>query len=385
MRLIAIWVGRLALAGLLVAPSAYAWNPALMLVALFQARSWLAASPDADPAVCTGEWSVPVDAATPYLAPFFPETKASYRVLTLATKDAGRPLAFHIDGIAPEARYWSLHAYDPASGAIVAASSDVEIGAVAGAAYRVDLGAGTGDAPALAFPAGLDSVSLVFRIYAGQGTPPAVKALDAATGAPARCRARFALPDTLRDPAQAAVRNAVFADMLAGQRAAIAAGDATPIRFRVRRAESTGLFANRHVVYAFAPLDPGLGETAEIALRPPPMATRGTAPGVRYWSVCLSGARETSTSACLHDADIAVDADGLARFVIGPGNAAPRAGANRFGWGWFAGTRLLIVRQLDTATPFGGGFAGSFAAVPDGEAMAEDVIGDFAPTGRYRP
>ena len=48
-------------------------------------------------------------------------------------------------------------------------------------------------------------------------------------------------------------------------------------------------------------------------------------------------------------------------------------------------TDELIKPGLYLATPFGGGFGSSFAAVPDGEATAEGVIGDFAPTGRYRP
>ncbi|MBK8458754.1 MAG: hypothetical protein IPL47_17855 [Phyllobacteriaceae bacterium] len=387
MRVLAAWVSRFGLIGLIVLPLAYAWNPGLVLVALFQARSWMAAPAGLDPADCTGDWSVPIDAATPYLAPFFPETRASYRVLTLPAKDGDRPLAFRIDGVAAPARYWSLHAYDAASGVVVAALADIDIGAAEGAKFSVyarPAGPG-GVGPTLAFPPDIERIALVWRIYAGQGSPPRVTALDAATGAPAPCRPVFALPASVRDPTQAAARDAVFAAMLAEQRARIAAGEAAPIRFRARRAENTPLFANRHVVYAFAPLDPALGESAEITFRPPPLKPGADGRGVRYWSVCLGGVRETSTSACITDSDVAIDPDGLARFVVGPGNGAPQSGVNRLGWGWFSGPRVLIVRQLDTATPFGGGFASSFAAVPEGVAAAEGLIGDFAPTGRYRP
>lgn len=404
MRRLAVWTIRLTGAAAASLPILYFWNPAVLLAALFLARSVVNAHDSSGPGDCDGQWSVPVDADMPYLVPFFPETRASYWLLSVDAGPDGKVPALRVQGIAPEARYYSLHAYDAAAGVPVGALSDRGIGVGAGKPFVITVnpsGELHSDAVILAVSPGLKRLGLVWRVYMGTGpqTPPQVTALDSATGVPlGACPTRMALPDSLGDGQEAAARRAAFDAIVADQKARSAAYDPKPVRFLVRHAATTPYFANRHVVYAFAPLDPELGKTVEIAFRPPPMQSPNSATiGVRYWSVCMGGERETSTSACLNDNQIALGPDGAARFVIGPGNGAPAGeladagrGINRLGWGWFTGRRVLIVRQLDDTMPFAGGFPDSFDAVPDFDASrpiegqaADAFIGDFAPRGRY--
>jgi hypothetical protein len=160
------------------------------------------------------------------------------------------------------------------------------------------------------------------------------------------------------------------------------------VRFFVRHPQSAPYFANRHVVYAFGLIERSLGENALAVFRAP-VAT----PQLRFWSVCLSGMRETSTSRCLADHQAKVGEDGFVRGLIGPQDTASRKraqdlGYNHFGWGWFTGARVLIVRQLFRSS--GADFEGSFARVADfdGEKplesqFADSHIGAFAPLVRH--
>jgi len=368
----------MALAGL-----GFAWNPALVLVAGFEAAHWFTSRAGASMADCSGRWSPPIDASLPYLVPFFPETGATYRLLTVDTEIGDRKLGFTVAGIMPQARYASLHAYEAGSGRIVAALADHEI-AQPGAPFSLSVGAPGTQGAALALPAGLDRLTLVWRQYGAAEPPPAVTAsfADGKDGEPS-CPWRLGLPDVLSDATSLAERRAALDAIAAGQAARVAAGDPAPIRFFVLRGVATPFYASRHVIYAFAPLDPALGAAAEITL--PALRLRdGAGPGLRYWSVCLSGERSTATAACLGGEDFAIAADGTVHVTIGDGGALP--------WGWFSGRRLLIIRQLDTAEPFAGGDPASFALVPDFDPArpidgqsAEKVLGALAPVGRYRP
>lgn len=335
----------------------YLWNPAVALVAGFQVAALASGHSGSGPGDCTGRWSPPVDARIPYLAPLFPETAASYRVMFLP---AGGEYA--VEARPVQARHASLQVYDADSGAILE-SHDAVTSPLA-LALRPER-----------------AVALVWRIYLGaeEAALPNVR-LTSADGRP--CKSGFALPSALLDPARAQARRAALERVAQHQRALAAAGDPSPVRFFARRPANEPFLANAQAIYAFALLDPALGDAAHFAFRPPAAGDGG----VRYWSVCLSGLRETSTSQCMHDAQIAVGADGLAHFAVG--DARIDGPVNRFGWGWFTGRRVVIVRQL-----FGPGsrdFPGSFEALPEFDAAgdldalsAHATLGDRGPSGRY--
>ncbi|MFZ1682131.1 MAG: hypothetical protein WAT70_14015, partial [Rhizobiaceae bacterium] len=132
----------LGLAALLsCAAFAYAWNPALVLAASFRAAWWMGAA-SGEGGECTGHWSPPIDARMPYLVPFYPETRASYRVIGLAAADAaGRPYSFRFEGTGRMARYHSVHLYDGGSGDFIAGRSDEALGVAPGERFSLRIGA----------------------------------------------------------------------------------------------------------------------------------------------------------------------------------------------------------------------------------------------------
>lgn len=374
---------------------AYAWNPALVLAASFRAAWWIGTA-GGEGGECTGHWSPPIDARMPYLVPFYPETRASYRVIGLAAADdAGRPYTYRLDGIGRAARYHSVHLYDGGSGDFIAGRSDETLGVGAGEPFTLRIGAAQTGID-LAAPPGVTALALVERIYLGEGSEaaPRLSAFDA-DGAPAGdCPSVLPIPASLRDPARTAERQRSFARIAGRESDLIGAGDAAPIRFYALHAGSVPFFANPDVVYGFATLDPGDGRVALVSVPLPPLRTAGSQmTGFRYLSACLGGERETSTSACLSDTEM--PAGGVAKLVIGGDDEALRAtaaarGAAFLDTGWFTGRRVLIVRQLDTRDPPGGGDPAAYAVAPDFTAAAPldalDLsahLGAAAPRGAY--
>ncbi len=348
---------------LLVLAAAWAWNPALVLVAGFEIAGRLHRHAGDGNGDCTGQWSARIDAATPYLSPFFPETHAGYHVILLETAPQGRPAAWRLEGTVPQARHASIQLYDARSGVLLAAAGNRELGEP-GQPFRVDIGfdpltgASNTSTARLQIPPRIDSIALVWRTYLSlDRIAPTLRQIDAVSGQPmSDCRAAFIIPEPLTDSAEATARKAVFDAELAAQQARIAQGDPQPIRFAVRHAATLPWLANAEVVYAWAPLRRALGETAQIRVRPPAVTPARNAP-LAYWSICLSGYRETSTAACLNGETLVADKDGMVTVTIGGD------GANALPWGWFTGDRVLIVRQL-----YGNperDFEGSLANWPD--------------------
>ncbi len=370
----------------------YIWNPAVVLVAGFETASFLGRHGD-NSNDCTGQWSPGLDADNPYLIPFFPEAGARYHVMVLDAARDGRPVELRISGNLPRARYASFHAYDAETGAILGAIADTQF-APNGGNFAFSIRQDEATASGLTVPKGASRIGLVWRLYLPASAItelPQVRLHDAQTGEPVSvCRHHMTVPQTVSDPDATAQREAAIARILALSREMQAAGDAWPVRFYARHPRSAPYFANQHVVYAFGLLERKLGENVLVTFRLP-MAAKG----LRYWSVCLSGLRETSTSRCLADADVKVGLDGQFKLLIGPQDKASRAraaalGYNHFGWGWFTGARVLIVRQL--FHDGGADFEGSFARIPDfnGQAanplrgqFADANIGASAPVARY--
>jgi hypothetical protein len=372
------------------------WNPALVLVAGFETAGHFVRHGGAGSNDCSGQWSPGIDADNPYIIPFFPESGARYHLMALDAARDGRPVELRVSGRMPNARHASLHVYDAHSARILGALADAELalpGEDFSFAIRQQAEASAG---LLAIAPGSETLALAWRVYLPEGATelPQIRLHDAATGAPlAPCRSRFVLPDAIADRAENNRRNAVTDSISALQARMVAEGDATPIRFYAKHPETTPFYANRQVVYAFAPLDRRLGDAALVEFAVPPPENAG---GPRYWSVCLSGLAETGTNACIADRDVRVGADGIARFIIGATreelDATLHLGDhNGLAWGWFRNPRVLIIRQL-YGEDGSGDFAGSFRRIPDLAAMPADGlqsrfadrhIGDFAPRGRY--
>jgi hypothetical protein len=393
-RLLLVFSGAIAALAVLLA-ALWLWNPALVLVAGFEAAGHFNRNGGTGGNDCSGQWSPGIDADNPYIIPFFPESGARYHLMALdATRD-GRPVELRVSGRMPQARHASLHVYDAKSARILGALADAELarpGEEFSFAIRQQAEGAVG---VLTVPPGSEVLALAWRVYLPEGAAelPHIRLHDAASGVPiSPCRNRFLLPDAIADSAETQRRNAVTDAISALQAKMVAEGDATPIRFYAKHPETTPFYANRQVVYAFAPLDRRLGDAALVEFRVPPTQAVG---GPSYWSVCLSGLAETGTSACIAVRDVRVGPDSVARFIIGATRAELDATLhleeyNGLAWGWFRNPRVLIIRQLHDAGA--ADFPGSFRRIPDLAGMPADGlqsrfadrhIGDFAPRGRY--
>lgn len=380
----------------LIVAGVWFWNPALVLVAGFEAAGHFVRHGGAGSNDCSGQWSPGIDADNPYIIPFFPESGARYHLMALDATHDGRPVELRVSGRIPTARHASLHVYDAHSARILGALADAELGSP-GADFEFAIRQQTEAGPGvLAIAPGSEAMALAWRVYLPEGVAelPQIRLHDAETGAPlAPCVSRFVLPDAIADRKESKRRNAVTDAISALQATMVAEGDALPIRFYAKHPETTPFYANNRVVYAFAPLDRRLGDAAIVEFKVPPPETAG---GPRYWSICLSGLAETGTSACIADRDARVGADGIARIIIGATreelDATLHLGEfNGLAWGWFRNPRVLIIRQL-YGEEGSGDFAGSFRSIPDLAGMPADGlqtrfadrhIGDFAPRGRY--
>ncbi len=382
------------LALLIIAPvGVYLWHPALVLVAGFELAGMLTRHAGAGGNDCTGQWSPGIDADNPYFIPFFPEAGARYHAMVIDAQHDGSPVSFRVSGQLPKARYASFHVYDADTGHILGALADHEF-APEGGDFAFQIRQDERDPAGLSVKPGARRLGLVWRLYfpQAQATPlPVVTLHDAASGAVLPgCKHRFTLPQTVTDDATSKRRDAAIGRIVALAAEMHSAGAPWPVRFFARHPQSAPFFANRHVVYAFGLLDRSFGDYAHVTFRPPKAA-----PGLQYWSVCLSGLRETSTSNCLADFAVKTGPDGWVHILIGAQDAASRAravalGYNHFGWGWFTGARVVVVRQL--YRDGGADFDGSFVRLPDFDnspqadlptLFADGRICGFAPVGRY--
>ncbi|MCB1451733.1 MAG: hypothetical protein KDJ67_16740 [Nitratireductor sp.] len=379
-----------ALAILVALPlAAWVWNPAMMLVVGFELAS-LTQRNGGPPGDCSGQWSLSIDASRPWLVPFYPETNATYRLMVLDANAGDDSLDFTLSGTLPRARYSSLHVYDADTAEILLARTGEELAEGTSSDWQLTLQQATKgtDARAIALiRPGARRLAFVWRSYLPQGeeTLPRITAINSSTGAALEnCRNRFTLPQTVTDREAQRQRDTVLANMANQQRDMQSSGVGFPIRFYVRHAASTPFFANQHITYAFAPLLRDEGP-ALIRFRPPP--------GLRYWSACIGGLRETSTSACLADTEVSIGEEGMAYFLVGPKTDALEQLAANNGWNflrsdWFMGNRIFILRELITQTPPPG--ARLFANLPDFDnakpldvQFADGLLGEFAPVGRY--
>ena len=382
------------LAALIILPLlAWVWNPALVLVAGFEFANMLHRQAGV-PGNCSGQWSLSINASRPWLFPFYPETNATYHLMVLDALAEADPVNFTLSGTLPKARYTSLHVYDADTAEILLARTGEELTGGAGSNWQITIrqsrgqsGDETTGTDFAAIRPGARRLAFVWRSYLPEGAEPlpGVWAVNSRTGAPiAGCRNRFTLPQTVTDAAATHQRNAVLAQILDQQADLANSGAADPIRFFIRHAASTPFFANKHITYAFAPLK-GSALPAIIRFRP--------AQGLRYWSACIGGIRETSTSACVGDVEIRADGEGRVTFLVGPDKPDLRELANRNGWNflrsdWFIGNRIFILRELVTGEVPPG--APLFANQPDfdnakllTEQFADTALGEHAPVGRY--
>jgi hypothetical protein len=185
MRWFVVLLGAMLLALALLA-GIYAWNPALVLVAGFEAASMMTRHSGAGGNDCSGPWSPGLDADNPYLISYFPEAGARYHVMTLDAERDGQPVELRFSGTLPRARYASIHVYDAETGLILGAYDGEEFATTDGSysfSIRQDEAAGGG----FAIARGAARLGLVWRLYlpeAGNFALPKVTLHDAGSGAP---------------------------------------------------------------------------------------------------------------------------------------------------------------------------------------------------------
>ena len=409
----------------------YLQRPAAVLAALLAMKSKWNETPMVDAHECTGRWSIPVTGKDSRWIPAFPETNAAYFLLPVQTRNNGRPVRFVMAGDFPMARFMSLALYDSDSGRLLSSLRDSAIKPysesenpflkkverdtpdrrfvvrVAPLGYFADQVSNK-----LTFPKDVDYITLILRVYrpdddaAGHSLDatggvglPRIHAYHVDDGTPAPgCLSAWRRPRLDVDSNQRLIDDDIERDQKSR------AGK--PFPFYAHHPVNSGLFPNPDVTYGFTNITRSLGDVVSIRFKAPSFFNSNsktrfidTHADVRYWSVCLSGRRETNTVGCVGDAEMKVDKDGFANVVIIPRNdkelaeAAAARGMSVLNWGkWITGGYRVIVRFIENENPF----AHSYSRVPDlttadwsAGSMALEafeagkVLGDYAATGTY--
>lgn len=146
-----------------------------------------------------------------------------------------------------------------------------------------------------------------------------------------------------------------------------------------------GLYPNGDNPYLAAPMKrPPDTKVAVVRFKAPKFTKTTTGANmfsgeeeVRYWSVCLGGLANTSTSTCIADENMLIDDNGFVKIVVATADFVrekPVAGWNYIRWGAHA-RPVLLFRQIEAREDF----EGSFKRVPNpGEGAvlenAEDIL-----------
>lgn len=367
----------------------------------------LAGSAEVEGNSCTSRWEV--FSAKPYEQIALPDT--SVRYWRFRYKIAGdQRYALRIKGRMPFARYMNFNIYDQKTQDSGGSLADRDIKMENGTPNPFQPGANLNSeerdytvwllpkgqtthgalnvifAPQLKSEANEQALELWYRVYVpnpgtgddGQDNLPELAAFDAVDGSP--------IPCPIKEASDPQVTNA-----LSSVPPANPAGKTYMFRTR-----ASGLYANLDNKYlaTFMPVSPG---DAVVLLRFKPPTFPNTEAGlasltgqeeVRYWSFCLGGV-DQRTSSCLRDAEFKLDSAGYTTLVIGAEDlraTATERGHNFLAWGTQT-FQVLVYRNLLTNPEFpgriekvkevtSGGFFGA-----DSYA-AQLYIGDAAPYGK---
>jgi hypothetical protein len=394
---------------------------AVLLVPLFGAAA-------APPVPCS--WPFKLDADT--LNTAFPDQSATY----WGTRFVGVPGArIVVRGRYPDARYFSLHAYDdlqrpvgsladrdiiPDAGSL---NPFVTPGAVAGGTYTAYVAfTGRPATPASntlyagAMTDGTPNPSgfMLYRVYVpddpadqagGVGVPDLSLELPGGVEIPfGRCTP---LPPSTGGAITDAIAQASFPDAV--PRSIPFPPDTTTPQFRrfygldrnvwdrVPPNQVTdplprfqgGFLSNQHIAYLYKILSRQHGDVFAFRAKAPtfPDTRAGVDPTtpsqVRYWSICENELATQRFVGCLADYQSVIGDDGFFTFVISdpadrPANATVANKINWIPWGGVFYDGLVIYRHMLPAADF----AQAVQNVPEG-ADAATIMGDYFPRGGY--
>ena len=372
-------------------------------------------------------WPFVLEADTLNVA--YPDQNATYWVTHLVGLPGTR---IRIDGVYPDARYFSFHAYDelqrpvgsladreiaPAAGST---NPFVTPGAQAGGSYTAFVaftpppadpapntlyaGATNEGAPN---PAG----TIIYRVYvpadAGDlagGVPLPSLTLETADGAVAlplgSCEP---LPPSSGGQLQTVIRESSFPNAVPRVVPWPPAQDppefvkfyslatnlidrlpSNPATDAIPRDTSGGFLSNRHINYLFALTSRSLGDVFVMRARAPiaPDTRGGAEPtdpaDVRYWSVCENDFLTQRFVACLADFQVTVDPDGFFTIAVSDPDDRPATAKNWIPWGgpYYEGS--VIYRHMLPSS----GFAGAIQKVAYGQDP-RTVMGDYFPQAAY--
>jgi hypothetical protein len=157
-----------------------------------------------------------------------------------------------------------------------------------------------------------------------------------------------------------------------------------PATDAIPRDTSGGFLSNRHINYLFALTSRSLGDVFAMRARAPvaPDTRAGahlTDPAdLRYWSVCENDFLTQRFIACLADFQVQVDGDGFFTIAVSDPDDRPASAVNWLPWGGPFYEGNVIYRHMLPAA----GFAGAIQNVAYGESP-RDVMGDYFPEAAY--
>jgi len=364
-------------------------------LALVAAACCLGSVPAAHAEDCRADWTLMEGKSVP----LYPDLNAAYIVYRFVNDPE---IALRIQGQFPHARFQSITVYEDEGGSLVGKLADIEIMPDEGSTNPFLPGEAR-DAEARDYtfwvtPEGSaaaenDNVietapaapylTLIVRVYApddgtdsmGGAGYPRLEAVDATSLNPVAC------PLTHENSA-------------AGQGDEQSGPELTSEVSFYRLLGSTA-YPSYDTAYLGAPLDRSLGDVAVFRFRAPTFTDTHSGGGsfsgeeeVRYWSVCLSRLKVTTTVDCLADYQVSA-VDGWVRFAVGPGTPANRrmAATNDVGFlNWKSSVLLpaILYRNMVIHPDFAYGadqVPPYDDSIPADEQKAQNFIGEYAPTG----
>ncbi len=375
---------------------------AALLGGLAVSLAW--GSPAARAADCTGNWEL--FSSAPYVQIALPDTYVTYYRYRFQLPD-GDDVALKITGDFPYARYMNFNVYDAVTGDSVSTLPDRLVvpdqgssnpylpgvsRSVASRRYTAWVVPSTSPAVGaqntLALPAPAAGtaryVELWYRVYVpdqgldplgGKPLPTVEAVVDQPRGAGAPC------PAVSDQPAPSVIESL----------GNLPPHDATG-RLAFYRPTGAGLYANLDNLYLATRFALFPRDVAVVTFQAPTFPDTGAGlpsftgqEDVRYWSLCLGGA-DQKTSSCLDDAAMHKDGAGMVHLVIGPESVRQTALARGFDflpWGRQL-LQFLIYRNLLARTDFPGNMRNVPGWTVGGDAQADAAdgyLGAYAPRG----
>ena len=209
----------------------------------------------------------------------------------------------------------------------------------------------------------------------GDSTPE-IEAINAETLSPISC------PEQHRENG---------ADVSSAAGLPVTAGD-----IHLYRVAGTGAYPSYETSYLVSALDPAGGDVALLHFTAPTFPDTSSSSGgitneedVRYWSLCLSRINTTTTSTCVADLNVNLNAQGEAWVAFAPPTPANMRAARRnrvtlVPWVESVEDPVILYRNhvVNPDFPNGTDSVPAFdPELPDSEQWSELCIGDYAPRG----